>query len=249
MTDTGPVSDPSGVDFGDIGRDDGVEVEGPSPLGDFTSGFNTGYVPVLRGRGGGGFTGNYMEGDEFSLWDAMSDRRKAETQLAMIEAGVLSESRVPILGQFGGATIRAFGDLLGYSNETGMTWSAALSRLLSDDEQARRSGPVSSGRSRAPLQVRTSNPDDLKAAFRQAARRNRGGVFIDEAQLDSMVASYQEKEAAAQRAAYSGAATVEAPPSAGVFAEAELEGSDPGGAVANRFASMTSVLMSLGGAQ
>lgn len=190
----------------------------------------------------------YVDGDEWGFVKGWSIERIVDMQSRLIAAGFLDYDDVRDDGVWGQAEAKALKDVFEIANGTGRSWFQVVQGAM---DFAGRSGAYGSGGGggggarRAPLQIRLSDPDDLKAAFRQAARRSTGGVFIDPAQLDEMVSAYQEKEAAAQRQAYAGASEVTAPPSADTFTEQQIEETDPGAIEANKFASMTRVLMEL----
>lgn len=95
--------------------------------------------------------------------------------------------------------------------------------------------------------IRLSNTDELRSIFRQVARRETGGVFVGEDQIEALAQAYQERERAYQQQVIAGAAEAEAPPSAETFVEMSLEEADPGAATANRFMQMTMALDALVG--
>lgn len=191
----------------------------------------------------------YFENDQALLWtrtgsvnpSILSPESVAAYQRNMVAAGILSEGDYSA-GVWDKKTVDANRELLRTANVTGRDAYTTLALLargvarLKEDEDSR-----NGGRGSLPPTVRLSNRDELKATFKEVARRQTGGVFLDDDQVESMVNSFQEKEAAYQRSVAKGG-TVEAAPSAQTFAAGTIEQIDEGGATANRFAEMTSVL-------
>lgn len=192
----------------------------------------------------------YRAGDEWQFM-SKSPREIASIQQVMSSAGLLSGD-FP-LGVWDTKSANAMQKVLQHANRTGLTWQAALDQLASGMAATKAArgggggrGGGSGGRAFAP---RLSNPDDLKSIFRQASYSMLGAKsFVDDATLDRMVSAYHQEEIRAQRAAFSGQQTVEAP-SPDTFAEQQIEEADPLGAQAARMARYTNVLDSLiGGA-
>ncbi len=219
-------------------------------------------VPVFRqpgmGPGGGapigseGVTPRYFKNDQAQIWQGtggmlprnMSPESVTAYQRLFVEAGLLSEGSYHP-GEWGQESIDANEVLLEGANVNGLSADQMLNRLRSSMTRLE-STSGGGGSGRLPPTIRLSNPDDLRAIFKQTARQTLGGVFAEDDQLDGMVKSFQEQERAFQLAAAGGGEGTSSP-SAQTFAEGEFEASDPGGADANRFQSMTRVLQNLVG--
>ena len=217
------------------------------------------YVSQIPDKIGGfepGSGGIYHVGDEWSV-SGWSVERVMNLQYALVAAGFLDPEDIRTDGLWDSASAKALEQVMEISNGNRTsgagrgTWQEILGQILESPDGANRGkGPgPGPGPGRAPLQIRLSNPEDLKTAFRQAAQQATGGVFVDENQINSMVTAYQEKEAEFQRQAYAGASTLTDPPSAGEFAEGRLEEVDEAGVEANTFANMTRVLLQLTGGE
>lgn len=190
----------------------------------------------------------FREGDEWQFM-GRSPREIASIQRMLDAAGLLTGTFS--LGVWDAKTAGAMKKVLAHANRSGLTWQAALDQLASGGaalKAQRRGGGGGGGGGRAFV-PRLSNPDDLKSIFKQASYTLLGAKsFIDDATLDRMVSAYHQEEIRAQRAAFSGQQTVEAP-SPDTFAEQRIEETDPLGAQAARMARYTNVLDSLiGGA-
>ncbi|MCP4227366.1 MAG: hypothetical protein GY773_28815 [Actinomycetia bacterium] len=207
------------------------------------------FGPIGPGRFGSGSIDPYYAGDEF-LPAGWSPERVSDLQKQLAKAGWLNPDSVAEFGTFDSTTSSAFRNLLEQSNRSGKDWLTTLRsnmtttarRRLEASTAARQTG----GGGRAPT-IRLSNPDDLRATFRQVARAQTGGVFVEDDQIEAMVSAFQAQEASFQRAAIGGG-TVTAPPRADTFAATELEAINPGGATANRFAQMAGALEQIVGA-
>lgn len=195
-----------------------------------------------------GIAPRYREDDQWMfLRNGARPDTIASVNTLLMKAGLIS-GEIP-LGSWLDKSAKAFSQVLAYANRTGMTWDAALQELAADGEAsgvgASRRGGGGGGATRAAFQPRLSNPDDLKEVFKQAAYNTLGGRgFVDDAQLEGFVRSYQEKEIASQRAAFSGAKVVDAP-QADTAALAQLKETDPDGYQATQFANYGKLLEGL----
>ncbi|RMH74599.1 MAG: hypothetical protein D6683_12520 [Actinomyces sp.] len=241
------------IQVGDTGSDNGT----PSPLG----------IPegVLRPPPPPAETGTlvpdraeqlaaqprspYLEGDEYRLFSTIAAESIAQIQAALVEGGFLRDTDIRAFGTWGVDEARAMREILTVANRTGHPWQNIVMSAVNTRRQAAL-GTSGGGGGGLPVTIRLSDPEDLKATFRQVAIRRTGGVFVDEATLDDMVREYQKREAEFQRSARAGG-TVTDPPSPSAFAAAQIDAADPGGAAANRFAQMADVMTRLvsGGGQ
>ncbi len=185
---------------------------------------------------------SYIRDDNWSLFWGLSEARVEQIQHRLIDGGFMDEGHVRDWGRWNDGEASAMFSVMDIANGTNRTYSEVMSAAIQAGGLDRGSG----GSGRLPPTIRLSNPDDLKAAFKQVARQKHGGIFVEDDQLDGMVKSFQEQERAFQLAA-AGGGEVTSSPSAQTFAEGEFEASDPGGADANRFQSMTRVLQNLVG--
>lgn len=138
----------------------------------------------------------YFDGDQWRP-ASLPPNRIAELQQDLVEAGAL-EGRFRI-GVWDKASRDAYKAVLETANASGTTAPEALAtwRAGTDTDTE----PGAERAKRAPLVVRQSNPDDLRAVFRKSARSVLGRK-LDDSQVDRMVAAYQAAEAAPQRQAH-----------------------------------------------
>lgn len=165
----------------------------------------------------------YFGGDELTP-AGWSPDRIADLQRSLIAAGLIPQTASLRVGFWDATSQKGFETLLGYANQTGANWETALTRYGSTTEQG--------GPKRAPLTVRTSNPDDLRKVFRQTIIDTLGQGW-DTAKIDQMVAAYQGVETSAQTQAYNMAdtgGTVVQPPDPSTFASAQARQENPLGA-------------------
>jgi hypothetical protein len=197
---------------------------------------------------GGRLNISYREDDDWLPRTASwSSERITDLQAALVETGYLTvESAQREVGKWGPRSATALRTVMETGNGTNRTWQEVLRRTPLEDDGSDGSDS-GSGAGRAPLQVRLSNPEDLKKAFRTAAQQATGGVFINEKQIGEMVTAYQAKETEFQQQAYAGATNLTDPPTPDTFAGERLKTLDPGGTEANTFAGLTSVLLQLTG--
>lgn len=148
----------------------------------------------------------------------------AQLQRKMVAAGLLKSGSAQ-LGVWDTTSMNAYMQLLAYANASGLDAGTALDRW----GQAHALDPNAG---RAPLQVRTTNPEDLRKVFRQSIIDTLGEGW-DTAKIDQMVAAYQGVETAAQTQAYGmqdTGGTVVQPPDPSTFASAQARQENPLGA-------------------
>lgn len=156
--------------------------------------------------------------DEFGQ---LAPERIADIQKALARSGLLAKETA--YSVWTPETASAMQKVLVYANQRGLLWQDALDEWAAAGVAAGLDG----GSSGPKFTPRLSNPDDLKATFRQVAYNRTGGNFMDEAAYDRMVAAYQDAEMKAQRAQFDaavagGGATVDAP-SAQTFGEQQVQ--------------------------
>jgi len=245
QTNDEPV-DPTEFSQG-LGTVGGQEDEGDGPV--FIGGFDQDFIDARPSTGEidlGGYRppveDPYVQFDEWRLFQGKSTEYITGVQQRLIEAGFMNESHVRSWGVWNDGEASAMFGVMDVANGTGRSFNGVLTQSILHGG-APQSGGGSGG---ARPTIRLSNPEDLKAAFKQVARQQHGGVFVEDDQLDGMVTSFQDQERKFQLAAQRGG-EVTSNPNAQTFAEGALEEADPGGADANRFQQMTRTLMSIVG--
>lgn len=180
------------------------------------------------------YTPRYFEGYDWRPASLPPDRI-VQLQRALIDAGLIDGNAKIHLGVWDETSRDGYRKLLAFANASGLDEHAALNQWKMTRDQF--GDPA---QSLPPLQVKLSNPDDLKLVFRKAVMDSLGEGW-DETKLDAMVASYQEQERQAQTEAYNlqvanggegAAGTVTTPPSPDTFALSQVESEDPTGAQA-----------------
>lgn len=161
----------------------------------------SGRVTAVRSR--------YLEGDEWKLLAGRSPEDIYDIQARLVRTGVLSaKSFQPGIADT--ATRKAFVDILAEANQNGMRWGDWLDGRV---ELADATGfTPSTGRTRAPLSITLTNPDDIKADL-GAQSTNLLGSQLDDP--DKIVQEVHAQETAYQTAAYNAdetGATVTKPP-------------------------------------
>lgn len=144
-----------------------------------------------------------------------------EKQRLMVIAGILDPSDGFMLGVWDPTTVDAYTTLLEYANQSGLTADQALRRWAESPGTmgggAGRNGEGGGGDFTIdengnivpfeetfvppPLEVRTTNKDDLRRVFRQAVINSLGRGWSDE-QINELVEAYNWKEIAVQQEAY-----------------------------------------------
>lgn len=145
----------------------------------------------------------------------------ARLQRAMAAAGILKGSYR--IGVWDDQSIGAYRSLLEFANVAGVDEREALRRY----SEAPESDP-DAGADRAPLVVRTPNPEDLRAIFKRAAASELGKA--DPEMLERMVSSYTGVVTDYQKQAYAAAptgGTIQEPPSADVYAAEQARTKNP----------------------
>jgi hypothetical protein len=132
--------------------------------------------------------------DQFA---GLSQESMFQVQQALVHAGLLAKFSA---ANFDTDTRTAMSQVLSYANRRGVDWQTALGELaaspLVDITKSSR-GPVIPA-----FKASLTNPDDLKATFKQAVYNATGGNFMDDSSYDRMVSTYQQQELDAQRAQY-----------------------------------------------
>lgn len=170
----------------------------------------------------------YYEGAELAPATASAEDI-AGIQAALVEAGALKgKYRIGIWDE---ATKNAYKSVLELANQQGTDDIGAM-RLLANSPEADPTAGAAA-KARAPLQVRLSNPDDLRNVFEDAFRQAYGRKMRPE-ELGSFVADYQAKERAVQEQAYAmddpnnpQGGTIVEPPSASAAAQYAAESVNP----------------------
>jgi hypothetical protein len=184
--------------------------------------------------------GARYDATDLDLFANLAPERIAEIQSGLARAGLLPKKGTAYK-IWDGNTAGAMQKVLAYANQRGLVWQDALEEwgMAADESGMNDPGP---GRVFTP---RLSNPDDLRATFKQVAYQRTGGNFLDDAAYERMVAAYQDAEMKAQRgqfdAAVSGATVVDAP-SAQTFAEGQLQDTATADVEANSVAQYGKVL-------
>lgn len=190
-------------------------------------------------------TPKYYEGDEYALISGMgaSPETVASIQAKMAEAGLMPKQYN--IGAWAGDSVNAFQQVLAYANQTTQDWQSALDQLAQSGV-AGGLGKVSGG---PTFTAHLSNPDDIKKAFKDVTYQLLGGQFVDPAQADTFVSTFQGQELASQRAAFNaatgGGGVVEDAPNMGTAAETQLQATDAEGIKAKRYLDMANVLGSV----
>jgi acyl-CoA synthetase (AMP-forming)/AMP-acid ligase II len=151
-------------------------------------------------------------------------------QVRLHDAGLLDNFTPTQLDK---TTRNAFKDLLATSNASMKTWQQTL------DDITAVGGTIDKqdGRTRAPLTVELTNPDDLKSVAQKVAQTLYGGN-LPEADLERFVNTFHGMESGAQSQAYGMAesgGTVVAPPNASVAAESQIRAEHPDQVAATAF--------------
>lgn len=175
----------------------------------------------------------------------------APESIAQIQAGLARAGLLPKKGTaykiWDGNTAGAMQKVLAYANQRGLVWQDALEEWASAGDESGVNDTGGSGRVFTP---QLSNPDDLRATFKQVAYQRTGGNFLDDAAYERMVASYQDAEMKAQRAQFdaaTGGGTVVDQPTAKTFAETTLQQESTADVQANDIAGYGKVLESMMG--
>lgn len=165
----------------------------------------SGYVARSQGP-------RYWDGDEMRP-ASLDPASIVELQRNLMLAGLLTDFR---WGIWDDKTRSAYKSLLEESNMSGLTWEQQLARRQQSVDIGSGGGeggsggfsidpetgmPVQPTFTPPPLQVRTTNPDDLKRVFRTAVI-DKLGVGWNQAKIDELVNAYNWKEIQVQKDAY-----------------------------------------------
>lgn len=184
--------------------------------------------------------GARYDATDLDLFSNLAPESIAEIQAGLARAGLLPKKGTAYK-IWDGNTAGAMQKVLAYANQRGLVWQDALEEWAAAGDEAGLNDP-GPGRVFTP---RLSNPDDLRATFKQVAYQRTGGNFLEDGAYDRMVAAYQDAEMKAQRgqfdAAVSGATVTDAP-SAQTFATETLQTENTADVQANSVASYGKVL-------
>lgn len=165
----------------------------------------------------------YRDGDEWSPAHWGPDK-VIKLQAELVQAGILSKTNVRP-GRWDSASASAYRQVLSYANAMHADAKDALNDLLNHPEIGAAGGS-------APGPYATTNPTDVKAAFRKTALEILGRE-LPQSEADKFAAQFKATEEAANQrtadAALAGTLNVEAAPSAGNAAEEYLRKTDPAG--------------------
>lgn len=170
----------------------------------------------------------YFEGDDW-VPSGFPPGRIADLQRSLIAANIINKKDNIQIGVWDPVSRKAYRDLLSYANGAGMSMTEALNYI------GAQGGMADQTTKRAPLQVRLTNPEDLKPAFIAGVMKATGQAWSND-RIDAMVAAYQQQERTAQEQDYAQGetgGTVVQPPSAASFAAAQAKQQDPGGVEAH----------------
>jgi len=234
-------------------------VRGPEPQGSADSAAQrakAGLGPGTIGKRGP----SYFDGDQYRP-ASLDPASIGKLQASLAAAGLLEDFRY---GVWDKASQDAYASLLGEANASGLSAEAALQQRaqgVSINQSGSGSGSGGGGHWEfdengepffvedpfvpPPLQVKTTNKDDLRRVFRSAVIEKLGEGW-SQAQIDELVDSYNWKELAVQTDAYSqevgrledefygrtptsNQITSVSPPSPETFVEDEMRRRDPVG--------------------
>lgn len=157
----------------------------------------------------------YFDGDEWKP-SQLSPAKVAQLQRAMATAGLLSDFRY---GVWDSRSAKAYAEVLSFANASGMTEQMALQRMVNSPELSLGGGSGSRGGGRQiigfdengdpvyseyvapPLELKTTNRDDLMRAIRSGII-DRMGVGWSQQQVGELADLYIQKEIEAQRSVY-----------------------------------------------
>lgn len=227
------------------------EAEAPSYIGGFSTEFIAGRPPSHEGflfhspDEGVGSAPSYYVSDNWGLFLGASEMYLGQVQQQLVMAGFMGVSDIRRPGVWNDGEADAMKLVMEIANGSNRSWQRVLRDTIAAGGWNGGDGGGTGGAMKPT--IRLSNTDELRSIFRQVARRETGGVFVGEDQIDALAQAYQERERAYQQQVIAGAAEAEAPPSAETFVEMSLEEVDPGAATANRFMQMTMALDALVG--
>ena len=234
---------------------DVVEEDGaPSYIGGFSTEFIAGRPPSHEGflfhspDEGVGSAPSYYVSDNWGLFLGASEMYLGQVQQQLVMAGFMGVSDIRRPGVWNDGEADAMKLVMEIANGSNRSWQRVLRDTIAAGgwNGGDGAGGRGAGGAMKPT-IRLSNTDELRSIFRQVARRETGGVFVGEDQIEALAQAYQERERAYQQQVIAGAAEAEAPPSVETFGEMSLEEVDPGAATANRFMQMTMALDALVG--
>lgn len=139
----------------------------------------------------------YFSGDEWTNLPPNGSPDLIALQQSLIQTGLLSSTGV-VLGSADSKTASAMAKLLAASNSAGTQWEDTLAARLAAKAQG---DQLTAPRTKAPLVIKLTDPNDIKAVVRTAAQKILGGD-LDPGELDQFVANYQTAEQAYQTQSY-----------------------------------------------
>lgn len=150
----------------------------------------------------------------------------AQVKLGLVQIGALDPDSVGLLNVkdiTSSPKIQAgFNRLVGVAQANGLQWQQLLQRMIRNGETfAGLDGAGPGGGGPPQIQVRLTNPDNLRTIAQDVAMRTLGRGLLPE-EADQFVTSYQDMERNYQISAAGGASEVTAAPAADVAAETML---------------------------
>lgn len=202
--------------------------------------YTTQYSPLPREVAPVSRPPRYFDGDEFMPVQFSPDKI-ADLQRQLVAVGLLRPGIRIGVGDWDEPSIDAFYRLLGYANQNGISWKAALNKLSTEgagfSEVDEFGNLVPVGQSAGELvPTRTTPPEELRRVFRTAVIDTLGQGW-DEGRIESMVSSYQAMEIQRQQEAFSAEGTsqnIVGIPSPESFAIEQAETAEPGRAQAEQ---------------
>lgn len=163
----------------------------------------------------------YRNGDEW-MPNNWSRDRVYMLQQALYMGGFIGPDDTITPYRFDPVTRSAFRDLLEYANSSAADWESTLAGFV--EEPLVR--PTDSARK--PFVAEVANSADIASKTRDLAREQLGAGAAVDAHMGEIVSGFQQKQIAAQRAAYDATGgTIEAPPSLETFADQKFREIDP----------------------
>jgi hypothetical protein len=154
-----------------------------------------------------GYTGNqwiarYHSGDDWQIIANMPSDQIYALQQQMVMIGALKKKAFQP-GAADSATRNAFKGLLGQANATGQAWTQVLNQRVALADETGFDAGASADKTLPTRKI--TNPEDIKAVFNKASSDMVGRKLTD-AELNSFVGAYQQKELESQNAAIGDAA-------------------------------------------
>lgn len=197
---------------------------------------------------GSGYKPQYKYGAQFAP-RKLSDRQINDYKTKLYNSGFFTNEAAAASAQYSGrwstADAAAYEDALGEANMQGVTVEELFSQRSSNPDLQKALSQMRSGPAKAPKRVLLTNPDDIHAAVKAAAKQELGYELPDDA-MGQAVSEYQSMERGIQLADAGGTS----PPSMQTFAENQARAADPTAAAAhditNQFSSFLNILKGVG---